>query len=88
MLFSFCSRDYLEITNEKNHRFGLYCGQQTGKKVSVTGNYTLIKFHSNSNIQKRGFEIYFIDVPQGKYICPERGIVLYFTAVPQAKYRC
>ena len=58
----FCSRDYLQITNEKNQVFGKYCGHKTGKTVLVSGKYTLIKVHSNRRIQKRGFLISFTAV--------------------------
>ena len=57
--FSFCSRDYLQITNEKNRVFGKYCGHKLGKTVLVSGKYAFIKFHSNRGIQKRGFLISF-----------------------------
>ena len=58
--FSFlCSRDYLQITNEKNRVFGKYCGHMTGKTAFVSGQYALIKFHSDSKIQKRGFLMSF-----------------------------
>lgn len=69
MLSLFCRSDYLKITNEMNQEFGedRYCGQQSGLKVSVTGKYALVKFHSNSENQKIGFEMYFTAVPQCKY---------------------
>ena len=54
-----CSRDYLEITNEKNRVFGKYCGHKTGKTVLVSGKYALINFHSDSSAQNRGFLIKF-----------------------------
>ena len=54
-----CSRDYLQITNEKNRVFGKYCGHMAGKRVLVSGKYALIKFHSASNIPKRGFLMEF-----------------------------
>ncbi|KAJ7380792.1 hypothetical protein OS493_007174 [Desmophyllum pertusum] len=56
-----CHRDYLKITNEKHQEFGrdVYCGQQTGKTVLVAGKYALLNFHSDSNVQKRGFVMYF-----------------------------
>ena len=40
-----CSRDYLQIINEKKRVFGKYCGQMTGKTVLVSGKYALIEFH-------------------------------------------
>ena len=54
-----CSRDYLQVTNEKNRVFGKYCGHMTGKTLLVSGKYALIKFHSESRIQNRGFLISF-----------------------------
>ena len=57
-----CSRDYLQITNEKNRVFGKYCGHMTGKTVLVSGTSALIEFHSDSNIQNRGFLISFTAV--------------------------
>ena len=58
----FCSRDYLQITNERNRVFGTYCGHKTGKTVLVSGEYALIKFHSNRGIQNEGFLISFTAV--------------------------
>ena len=60
-----CSRDYLQITNEKNWVFGKYCGHVTGKTVLVSGKYALIKFHSNRGIQNRGFLITFTSCKKG-----------------------
>jgi len=57
-----CSRDYLQITNEMNRMFGKYCGHMTGKTVLVSGKKALIKFHSGSNIQNRGFLMSFTAV--------------------------
>ena len=57
-----CSRDYLQITNEKNRVFGKYCGHMTRKTVLVSGKYVLIKFHSDRNIQNRGFLMEFTPV--------------------------
>ena len=63
-----CSRDYLQITNEKNRVFGKYCGHKTGKNVIVSGKYALIKFHSDSSVQNRRFLIKFSAVaPPCKY---------------------
>ena len=61
-IFLFYSRDYLQITNEKNRVFGKYCGHKTGKTVLVSGKYALIKFHSDRGVQKRGFLISFTAV--------------------------
>jgi len=42
--------------------FGKYCGHMTGKTVLVSGKKALIKFHSGSNIQNRGFLMSFTAV--------------------------
>ena len=63
MLFSY---DYLKITNEKNDTFGVYCGQRSGDKVFVLGDYAEISFHSDESYQGRGFLIYFSNVSLGK----------------------
>jgi len=61
--FSFlCSQDYLQVTNEKNRVFGKYCGQVTGKTAFVSGQYALIKFHSDGKTQNRGFLMSFLAV--------------------------
>ena len=53
------------ITNEKDLVFGKFCGQKSGQTVLVTGKYALIKFHSNSSIQNRGFALSFTIVRLG-----------------------
>ncbi|XP_022784884.1 CUB and peptidase domain-containing protein 2-like [Stylophora pistillata] len=58
-----CDWDFLKITNEKNHHFGLYCGLKTGEEVLVTGSYAFMVFHSDRSQQKRGFKMYFTVVP-------------------------
>lgn len=45
--------------------FGKYCGKRTGLKVTVGGDYTLIKFHYNG--YGRGFFFRFNSVPAGMY---------------------
>ena len=42
-----------------NQEFGKYCGHMTGKTLLVYGKYALIKVHSDSRFQKRGFLISF-----------------------------
>lgn len=61
----------MEITNEKGHLFGKYCGgpfMDVNIEVNVTGNYAKLKFHSDSDLEKGGFLLYFTAVPRpGKY---------------------
>ena len=53
-----CSLDYLKITDEKSQSFGVYCGDNTGKTVAVTGDFAVIKFISVLG-RRRGFRISF-----------------------------
>ena len=62
-----CSRDYLEITNEKDQVFGKYCGNKTGQTVLVSGKYALIKLHSDGSFTERGFLMHYSVVPLSKY---------------------
>ena len=62
-----CSREYLQITNEKTRVFGKYCGHMTGKTVLVSGKYALIEFHSDGRNEGRRFVMSFTAVaPQRK----------------------
>lgn len=58
MLAFSCSRDYLNITNEKNQGFGVYCGQGSGNEINVTGTSVLITFHTENATQSRGFKLH------------------------------
>ena len=62
VLFRF---DYLGITNEKGKSFGKHCGGPYRKDVTVdvNGNYTWLQFHSDADLQKRGFLLYFSTFP-------------------------
>ena len=55
--------DYLKITNENDEIFGVICGEQRGQNVIVIGNYVQLIFHSDSEVQKKGFLISFTAVP-------------------------
>ncbi|KAL9953494.1 hypothetical protein ACROYT_G040917 [Oculina patagonica] len=55
----FCRLDYLSVWNENYQIFGKYCGQETGRTVTVTGEYAVIKFHSDDSGQTRGFLLSF-----------------------------
>lgn len=57
----------MEITNEKNEKFGVYCGVASGKDVLVTGNYVILEFYSDFEVQARGFHLIFTAVPLSKY---------------------
>ena len=53
------SYDYLKITNDKNHTFGEYCGFKDGFHVIVTGDYVVLKFHSDSSVTRPGYLLSF-----------------------------
>ena len=54
-----CRYDYLKITNDTKLSSGKYCGNKNGKKVEVIGDYAFITFHSDSIVQRKGFQILF-----------------------------
>ena len=53
------SNDYLRIANNTNDIIGVFCGQKIGNWVRVTGNFTEITFHSDSIVQRTGYELFF-----------------------------
>ena len=55
----FCRYDYLKITNHTKLSSGKHCGNKTGTKVEVTGEYAVITFHSDSRVEEKGFRILF-----------------------------
>ncbi|PFX34148.1 Tolloid-like protein 2 [Stylophora pistillata] len=60
--YAFCWFDYVEITNQDNFSFGTFCGEKTGTTIEITGDYAVIRFHSDSIVQKRGFSLLFTAV--------------------------
>lgn len=67
-LFFICFQrdDYLTFRGDRKQDFGKYCGSTTGGTFMITGNYTLINFHSgnSSNMTRRGFVLRFEAVDQ------------------------
>lgn len=61
-----CSFDSLEIINNRNQEFGIYCGAQTGRKVIVTGEYVLVIFRTDFFSGEKGFLLHFDAVPTGR----------------------
>lgn len=58
----------MKISNENNETFGVYCGYEIDKQVTVTGEYALITFHSDYSFEEKGFLLLFTAVPIGKCI--------------------
>ena len=67
-LFFICFQrdDYLTFRDDRKQSFGKYCGSTTGGTFMITGNYTLINFHSgnSSNMTRIGFVLRFEAVDQ------------------------
>lgn len=56
--------DYLAISS--NYTSNVYCGSKTGQTVHTAGDYAIITFHSDSDVQRDGFLLFFTSVPTGK----------------------
>ena len=54
-----CSKDFLRITDGVNKIFGVYCGNKTGQNLLVTGEKVQIIFHSDDEIERRGYLLNF-----------------------------
>ena len=58
----------MKITNEESEPFGVICGWRYGTDIIVTGGSARLIFHSNSEVQKKGFNISFTVIPKpGEY---------------------
>ena len=66
-LFTFlCSNDFLRITDGMGKRPD-YCGNKTGQNLLVTGDKVQIIFHSDGEIEQRGYLLNFTLVSSGKW---------------------
>ena len=55
-----CSKDSLRITDGVDEMFGAYCGNKTaGKNLHVTGERMKLIFHSDGEIERRGYLLNF-----------------------------
>ena len=56
----------MTFRDDRKQSFGRYCGSTNGKTILMTGNYTLINFHSgnSSNMKRIGFVLRFEAVDQ------------------------
>ena len=71
-MHSFCRYgDYLEVANENNQQFGVFCGNKTGDVEFVTGHHMDITFFSDNTVQETGFLVFFTEVELGEYIKTE-----------------
>ena len=62
--------DHLRISNDNNYTVGTYCGVQSGLKISFTGRYAVLTFHSDGYaygyIGYIGYKLDFSFVSPGK----------------------
>ena len=63
-----CSKDFLRITDGMSKILGLYCGNQTGQNLLVTEDNVEIIFHTDGDIERRGYLLNFTLVSNGKCI--------------------
>ena len=55
-----CSKDFLKITDGIDEVFGVYCGNKTaGKNLHVKGDRVKFIFHSDEEIERRGYLLNF-----------------------------
>ncbi|KAL9986761.1 hypothetical protein ACROYT_G000954 [Oculina patagonica] len=80
-----CSFDYLTIKDDEDQTAGTYCGEKTGQNVYLTGNKVLITFHSDENVQERGFVIKFTAVP---HVPPKITLDPAVQGVPGTQFWC
>jgi len=55
-----CRKDFLRITNGISKILGVYCGNQTGQNLLVTEDQVEIIFHSDKEIERRGYRLNLI----------------------------
>ena len=67
LFYFLCSKDYLRITDGTGKTVGVYCGNKTGENVLVTGDQARIIFHSDDDIQRRGYLLVFTLVHESKW---------------------
>ena len=73
-----CSKDFLRITDGVDE-IGLYCGNKTaGQNLRVTRDHVRIMFHSDGEIERRGYLLNFTlvslsSVSSGKWDHKEAG---------------
>ena len=56
------------VSNEDGQTFGVYCGDKTGKKVLVTGDLVVMKFHSDRFVPRKGFHMVLTAVSLGRLL--------------------
>lgn len=68
----------MKITNGEGETFGMICGWRYWTDVVVTADFALLILHSDSEVQKKGFNISFIVVPKPGE-CNQKSPLLHWT---------
>ena len=55
------------MADENSREVGKYCGVESGKEVFLFGKYTVLTFHTDADIQRKGFKISFSHIELSKY---------------------
>lgn len=69
MISFFCSHDFLQIKRKVNQRSVLLttiCGHKTNYRVPISGDFVLLRFHTDNKNEQRGFDIDFMFLQDGK----------------------
>ena len=69
MISFFCSHDFLQIKRKVNQRSVLLttiCGHKTDYQVPISGDFVLLRFHTDNKNEQRGFDIDFMFLQDGK----------------------
>lgn len=69
MISFFCSHDFLQIKRKVNQRSVLLttiCGHKTNYQVPISGDFVLLRFHTDNKNEQRGFDIDFMFLQDGK----------------------
>ena len=62
-----CSKDFLRITDGMGKILGNYCGNKTGQNLLVTEDKVEIIFHTDGEIEQRGYLLNFTIFSKGKW---------------------
>ena len=62
-----CSKDVLRITDGMGKILGNYCGNKTGQNLLVTEDKVEIIFHTDGEIEQRGYLLNFTIFSKGKW---------------------
>ena len=59
VIYLSCRKDFLRITDGMGKTLGLYCGNQTGENLLVAEDKVEMIFHTDGDIERRGYLLNF-----------------------------